>query len=314
MSLLFPRLIPILLLATLASAQQPPASAAPKSPPKSPASAATATTPAANALPAPTTKLPPEETVNAFLRQMFGYDSSVTWKIAEIKPSVVEGLAEVTVTVSGPQGQGSNKFYVASDGQHAVTGEIIPFGVKPFAADREKLQQGINGPARGPADSPVTIVEFSDLQCPHCKDAQPIIEKLLTDEPNARFVFQSFPLPSHNWAAKAAAYADCVGRASTDAFWKFVQKTYAVQAEITEANADEKLTAIANDSGVKGADIAACAAKPETAARVEHSVALGKSVDVTGTPSLFINGRKIGLGIPPEVLKSIVDFEAKQGK
>jgi protein-disulfide isomerase len=313
MSRLFPRLIPILLLATFASAQQPPVSAAPKSPSKSTAPAATAPTRAANA-PAPTTKLPSEETVNAFLRQMFGYDSSVTWKIAEIKPSVVEGLAEVTVTVSGPQGQGSNKFYVASDGQHAVTGEIIPFGARPFAADREKLQKGINGPARGPADSPVTIVEFSDLQCPHCKDAQPIIEKLLTDEPNAHFVFQSFPLPSHNWAAKAAAYADCVGRASNDAFWKFVQKTYAAQAEITETNADEKLTAIANDSGVKGADIAACAAKPETAARVEHSVALGKSVDVTGTPSLFINGRKIGLGIPPDILKSMVDFEAKQGK
>src|SRR5712691_1758628 len=303
-------LIQVLLLATLAGAQQPPASAPPTSSPKSKTPTAKDTTTAATA-----TKLPPEETVNAFLQQMFGYDSSVKWKVAEIKPSAVEGLAEVTVTVSGPQGQGSNKFYVASDGQHAVTGEIIPFGAKPFAADREKLQQGINGPARGPADSPVTIVEFSDAQCPHCKDAQPIIEKLLTEAPTARFVFQSFPLPSHNWAAKAAAYADCVGRASNDAFWKFVQKTYAAQAEITETNADEKLTAIANDSGVKGADIAACAAKPETAARVEQSVALGKSVDVTGTPALFVNGRKIGnLGIPPEVLKSIVEFEAEQAK
>jgi len=67
---------------------------------------------------------------------------------------------------------------------------------------------------------------------------------------------------------------------------------------------------------VKGADMAACAAKPDTAARIEHSLALGKSVDVTGTPALFINGRKIAAvnGIPYEVLKSLVEFAAKQPK
>jgi protein-disulfide isomerase len=65
---------------------------------------------------------------------------------------------------------------------------------------------------------------------------------------------------------------------------------------------------------VKGSDIAACAAKPETATRVEHSVALGKSVDVTGTPTLFINGRKVGnvTGLPYEVLKQLVEFAAKK--
>ena len=113
-------------------------------------------------------------------------------------------------------------------------------------------------------------------------------------EPTARFVFQNFPLEMHNWAAKGAAYADCVGRASNDAFWKFVSKTYETQSDITAENADEKLTAIADGAGVKGADIAACAAKPETKAHVDASIALGKSVDVTGTPTLFINGRKIG--------------------
>ncbi len=264
----------------------------------------------------PAVSLPSEETVNAFMQQMFGHEPALTWKIAEIKPSVAEGLAEVTVLVSSPQGQQSIKLYVTADGRHAMTGEMIPFGAKPFAAAREQLEKGINGPARGPADAAVTIVEFSDLQCPHCKEAQPIIEQLLSEEKNVRFVFQSFPLPSHNWAAKAAAYADCVGRASNDAFWTFVQLTYGAQAEITEANADEKLTGIADKARVKGADIAACAAKPETAARVQHSLALGKSVDVTGTPALFINGRKLATiaGVPVELLKKLVEFQAKQEK
>jgi protein-disulfide isomerase len=300
----FSSFLTILLLATLVTAQS-------KSPQSKPAQKSSS--PESNSTTKP--NLPSEETVNAFMQQMFGYDSSLTWKIADIKPSKAEGISEVTVTLSNPQGSQAVTLYITPDGKHALVGELMPFGPKPFAETRQALEKGINGPARGPANSLVTIVEFSDLQCPHCKQAQPIIEKLLTDSPNARFVFQNFPLPSHNWAAKAAAYDDCVGRTSNDAFWKFIQKTYDAQEQITESNADEKLTAIANDSGVKGADIAACAAKPETAARVEHSIALGKSVEVTGTPTIFINGSRVrNLGMPPETLKSMVDFEAKQGR
>ncbi|HMK21631.1 MAG TPA: thioredoxin domain-containing protein [Terriglobales bacterium] len=260
------------------------------------------------------TNLPSEETVNSFLQQTFGYDSSVTWKISSIKPSVAEGLTEVTVVLSNSKGQSATTFYVTPDGKHALAGDIMPFGAKPYAPAKEALLKGINGPAKGPANSSVTIVEFSDLQCPHCKDAQPVIEKLLAAEPNARFVFQNYPLPMHNWANKAAAYADCVGRTSNDAFWKFVQGTFDEQSNITESNVEDKLASIADGAGVKGADVAVCAAKPDTRARIEKSLALGQEVGVTGTPTLYINGRKIGsvVGIPEDVLKGLVEFAAKQ--
>jgi protein-disulfide isomerase len=258
--------------------------------------------------------LPSEETVNAFLQQTFGYDPTVTWKIASIKPSIAEGLAEVNVTLSNAQGQSGTTLYVTPDGKHALTGEIMPFGAKPYEPAKEALLKGVNGPTRGPEKASVTIVEFSDLQCPHCKDAQPVIDKLLTEQPNARFVFQNFPLPMHNWAAKAAYYADCVGRSSNDAFWKFVQGTFDQQSNLTESNADGKLTGIADASGMKGADIAACAAKPDTKSRVDKSIALGQTVGVTGTPTVYVNGRRIGnvVGVPPEVLKGLVEFAAKQ--
>ena len=120
----------------------------------------------------------------------------------------------------------------------------------------------------------------------------------------------------HNWAAKGAAYADCVGQASNEAFWKFVAKTYETQADITAENADEKLTALADGAGVKGADIAACATTPVAKAHVESSLGLGKAVNVTGTPTLFINGRSIGNLDPrmADVYKGLVDFAAKEGK
>jgi protein-disulfide isomerase len=258
------------------------------------------------------TTLPTEEIVNAFLQQTFGYNPQLSWKVQDIKPSAAEGLAEVDVVIVSPQGEQPNKFYVSADGEHAVVGDIIPFGAHPFAADFKKLKKGIDGPARGPVDAVVTLVEFSDLQCPHCKEAQPTIEKLLSEEKNVRLVFQNFPLPMHNWAAKAAAYADCVGRASNPAFWKFIQGTYDAQADITESNADDKLNAIADAAGVKSADIAVCAAKSETVGRVERSVELGRSLNVTSTPSLFINGRLVSVGsVPYDSLKNLVDFTAQ---
>lgn len=287
------------LLAMMASAQQKPAS--------SPAKAATSSKSLKDV------NLPSEETVNAFLQQMLGMNPSTTWKITDIKPSEAAGLAEVTVVISGPQGSQSNTFYVTEDGNHAITGQIMPFGSHPFDAARAKLAKEANGPSRGPANAPVTLVEFSDLQCPHCKEEQPNIDKLLTEDKNVRLIYQNFPLPAHDWAAKAAAYADCIGRTSNDAFWKFIESVYGAQADLTAANSDEKLNGFADAAGAKRADVAACAAKPETVGRVEHSVLLGKSLGVTGTPTLYINGRQVG-GVPYEALKSLVDFAAQPAK
>ena len=260
--------------------------------------------------------LPSETTVDSFMQQTFGYEAQVSWKISSIKPAPVPGLAQVDVIIANPQGQQLSRFYVSADGEHAMIGEIIPFGARPFDPAKKTLEKGMTGPSRGPKDAPVTIVEFGDLQCPACKAAQPAIEALIAAEPKARFVFQNFPLEMHNWAAKGAAYADCVGLASNGAFWKFIAKTYETQADITAENADEKLTALAEGAGVKGADIAACATTPVTKAHVEASVALGKSVNVTGTPTLFINGRSVGnvSQVPAEALKGLVDFAAKDGK
>lgn len=295
-----------LLLSGIAIAQTQPAH--PVAHPAKPAAKPATTSAAAEG----TTVLPTEDTVNSFLFQMFGYDPTVTWKVNEIRPSEVPGLAEVLVVITNPQGSNPNRLLVSADGKRAISGDILPFGAKPFDDARAKLEKGVNGPAKGPAKAPVTIVEFSDMQCPHCQKAAPTIEQLIALEPEAHFVFQNFPLPAHNWAEKAAGYVDCVGRASKDAVWKFIQKTFDEQANITESNVDEKLKAIATASGANADEIAACAAKPDTKARIDASVALGKSVGVSGTPALFINGRNVPGGAPVDLLKKIVDFQTSQ--
>src|SRR5260370_29793333 len=277
--------------------------------------------PAANsagkaAVSAPAINLPSEQTVDGFMQQTFGYDPQVSWKITSIRPAPVPGLVEVLVTLASPQGQQISRFYVTADGEHAVVGDIIPFAATPFAPARNLLAKGITRPWRGPKDAPVTIAEFGDLQCPACKAAQPALDGLVKAEPNARFVFQNYPLEMHNWAAKGAAYADCVGGASHDMFWQFIAKTYEQQADITAENADQKLAAIAEATGAKGADIAACAAMPATKARADASIALGKTADESGTPTLLINGGKICnvRQTPADLLQQLVELAGSAGK
>jgi protein-disulfide isomerase len=262
--------------------------------------------------------LPSEATFNAFLKHMFGWNQDLTWKVVEIKPSEAAGLSEATIVFNTPKGQQATRIYVTADQKHAFTGDLVPFGADPFAADRELLK-GVNGPSEGPRDAVITIVEFGDLECPACKAAQPNITKLMQEEPKARLVFQNFPLEQiHKWALTGAKYVECLGQANNDAVWKFIASVYDHQAEVKEQNVDQLLRGYVKDAGADPDAIAACVAKPETAKRVADSVALGEKLNLTSTPTFFLNGRRIlgfSSNIPYDTVKSMADFAiANAGK
>ena len=287
------------LVATVALSQTP---SAQKAAPAKPAASHAAAAPSKAAL--PTT-----EEVDTYLKRSFGYDPGISWQIIEIRDSGVAGIPEIIVSVN--KGEPFHLFFVAG-AQTAFVGQALPFGPNPYAPARAKLQAAA-GPSRGGENPPIQIVEFSDLECPHCKAAQPIVEKLITDFPTVRFTFQQFPLPAtmHPWAMKAAQYADCAGQMDKNAFWKYVDAIFENQGGIALATADDKLKELATANGLNAEKIAACAASPETDARVRKSMELGQSLDVNSTPTIFINGRTL-LGIstiPYDGLKSLVQFE-----
>ena len=264
-----------------------------------------------------TTELPSKATVESFLKHWFGYDPSISPEVADISPSPIPGMAQVLVSLGTGNDRKNMLLYITPDQHHAIVGEVLPFGADPFAAGRALIAQSNTGVARGPEKSQLTFVEFSDLECPVCKQAQPTIDKLLAEYPQARFVFQQFPLEQvHPWAFKAALYADCVGRESNTAFWKFVQSVYDDQLTIDPTNADTKLREKAAAAGAPADRTAACVTNPETGQRVRESLALGKALDVHGTPTLFINGRRINnvLGMPFELLKDVVIWAEKDAK
>jgi protein-disulfide isomerase len=253
--------------------------------------------------------LPTMEEVEASMKRSFGYDPGVSWQIYEIKESSIPGLAEILVSMNKQQ---PVHLFLAPGTQTAIAGQIIPFGPDPFAPARASLK-GAFGPSRGGQNPPIEIIEFSDLECPHCKVAQPVLAKLFADFPQVRFIFQQFPLPAslHPWALKAAQYADCAGQMDQDAFWKYVDSIFENQGGIALATADDKLKELATAAGLDAQKISTCAASPETDARIKKSQALGATLDVNETPTVFINGRRVpGIAnIPYDNLKQLVQFE-----
>jgi protein-disulfide isomerase len=250
--------------------------------------------------------LPTQEAVTQFVHKYLLPNNSIPIQSDIRKSDTLPGIAEVTVVA----GQNSGKIYVTTDGNWAFTGEVIPFGADPFAATRAALAKG-NGISKGPANAPVTIVEFSDLECPACKAAQPIVDQVLAQEPDVHFVFQNFPLEQiHPWSFRAAQYADCIGRANNAAFWKFVEATYADQPNINKDNVDQKLLDIAGSSGADKNAVKQCVDQPSTKANIWASQQLGKQVEVQGTPTVFINGRKVAnVRAGAESMKMLVDAE-----
>lgn len=252
---------------------------------------------------------PTKDEVDAAMKRTLGYDPSVTWTIYDIRSSAIPGIADVLLSIkNGPP----QHIYMSTETQYAIGGEMIPFGPNPFAPARAALQAA-DGPAQGSATPAILMVEFSDLECPHCKAAQPIVEKLATDFPQVRYIFQQFPLPAtmHPWAMKAAEFADCVGRLNPDAFWKYIDTVFDNQGSVAAATADDNLKGFATTVGLDAGKISTCAALPQTEARVKKSVDLGESLAVNQTPTLFVNGRRI-LGIadiPYDQLKALVQFE-----
>jgi len=253
--------------------------------------------------------LPTMEEVEASMKRSFGYDPGVTWQIYEIKESSIPGLAEILVSMNKQQ---PVHLFLVPGTQTAIAGQMIPFGPDPFAAARANLK-GAFGPSRGGQNPPIEIIEFSDLECPHCKVAQPVLAKLFADFPQLRFIFQQFPLPAsmHPWALKAAQYADCAGQMDKDAFWKYVDSIFENQGGIALATADDKLKELATGVGLDAQKISTCAASPETEARIKKSQALGATLEVNETPTVFINGRRVpGIAnIPYENLKQLMQFE-----
>jgi protein-disulfide isomerase len=264
-----------------------------------------------------TATAPSKDTVNAFLQASWGYDETRVWEIWAIQKTEVDGISRVVLLVgdkSGKQKIVPAQFFALPDGKHIFAGEdIMPFGANPFAEARAIALQRADGPYRGSASKDLEIVEFADFQCPHCKDAQPNMDKLAADFPKAHFVFQNFPLPMHPAAAIAAAYGICVTKqGGSNAFFTYAAALFDGQDGLASADgATLTLNSAVTKAGLDPVAIAACAKTPASVAAVEAMGKLAQDLKISQTPTLLINGRSVLATAPYDTIKQVILFQAK---
>jgi protein-disulfide isomerase len=179
--------------------------------------------------------------------------------------------------------------------RHQVTVMIEPFRLDLASSD---------DPALGPAGAPVTIVEFSDFQCPYCARARVTVKELTNRYPNrVRLIARDFPLPMHGLAAPMAEAAGCA--AEQGGYWPYADALFERYRTLQQ----EDLPVLAAELGLDPHAFRTCLDSGHQVEEVANDVQEGQIAGVTGTPTFFINGRMISGAQPIESFIEIVEEE-----
>ncbi len=256
--------------------------------------------------------------MEAYVRHLFVMDSHITVQVLDPKPSVdLPGFMDVVVHASmGVQAQ-DFKFFVSKDGSTILQGTAFDVNNNPFKPDLDKLKT--DGAANfGTQGAPVVIVEFSDFQCPFCKQEAAMLRANLpvAFPTQVHLYFKEFPLENlHPWAKAAAIDSRCVLKQSGTDYWDFHDWLFSHQTDITLENLKDKVMEWAKaKTGIDSAKLGQCIDSRATEAEVNRSQADGRALGVDQTPMLYVNGRKIPGQIEWPQLKSIIDFEIEYQK
>jgi protein-disulfide isomerase len=277
-------------------------------------SAASAQQPqAAAAAPVSAGQSPIQKTVEVYLRNLYAFGADTSVKVTAPKDIGIEGLQEVDVEVKVGENQQTGKVYVTKDGKFMFRGELSDLSKDPLAENRAQLQTK-DSPSLGPANAPVTLVEFSDFECPVCRSLHDALRGLLPNYPQVRVVFKDYPLEQiHPWARTAAIAGRCAYQQDPAAFWKMYDLIYDNQDIISAETAWGKMMDFAGQLGLNPDGFKACMASPEAGAAVNASRDNGIQLEVGSTPTIFVNGRRI-VGADSRLLEQYIKYELDQRK
>ncbi|MFL5264542.1 MAG: DsbA family protein, partial [Anaeromyxobacteraceae bacterium] len=167
-----------------------------------------------------------------------------------------------------------------------------------------RVQVAAEGPSKGANAAPVTIVEFSDFQCPFCSKAEETVDKVMkTYDGKVKLVFRDYPLPFHPNAQKAAEAAHCAG--AQDKYWEMHKVLFANQKALEPA----ALKGYAKELKLDQPKFDKCLDSGEMAKKVEANKEAGAKVGVSGTPAFFVNGVMLSGAQPFDEFKTLIDQE-----
>jgi protein-disulfide isomerase len=255
--------------------------------------------------PAPTDA---QKKVEEFLRYNFALGPDIKIAVGIPKELGNSGLSEVPIEVKSPEGSDSIKMYLTKDGRYLLRGELSDLNTDPLAENIAKIKLD-GAPVSGDPNAPITLIEFSDFECPVCRNLHDAIRGLLPKYPQVKVIFKDFPIDQlHPWARTAALAGRCAYQQGPKAFWKIYDLIYDNQEIISASNAYDKMLDYAGRTGLNADTFKSCMASSQAAAEVEANVTNGQLLEVRSTPTVFVNGRRL-VGADPHVLQQYIDFE-----
>jgi protein-disulfide isomerase len=264
------------------------------------------------AAPAPAVASPEQarllKSTEVFVRHFFGWGADVKVTLGPLGPSASADYFTVPVQiVLGGQTQ-TGEVFVSKDGKTLLRGEMYDMSVDPFADNRAKIH--IEGsPSKGPANARVTLVEFADFECPHCRELYEELKAVEARYPQVRVVYKDYPLTTiHPWAQTAALGGRCAFEQSPAAFWKVHDMIFDNQDILSPENVWNKLVDFATQASLNADSFKACLSSADAAKAVDANRAEAIALSVTSTPTVYINGRPL-VGGDVETLDRIIDFE-----
>jgi protein-disulfide isomerase len=255
--------------------------------------------------------------LETYVRHLWVIPSSMTVTVGEPKASELTGFQEVTVSLAQGQVSQDVLLYVSKDGGKILQGNVFDINFNPFKKDLDKIKT-VFQPSLGTPGATVVLVVFSDLQCPHCKqEAQMLRQSLIAAYPTqVRLYFKDFPLEQlHPWAKAAAIGGRCVFRQDPGAFWEYHDWVFGHQETITPENLKSIVSIWAKDrKDVDTLQLNRCMDTKDTEKEVDAEMAEGKALQIEGTPTMFVNGRRIPNSIQWPDLKATIDNEIEYQK
>ncbi len=250
-------------------------------------------------------------TLEQYVRHLMLLPNEVSIAVGDPKPSGLAGLKEVKVTgTMGPRSQ-TMTFFVSDDGKRIMQGTMYEIAQNPFKSTIDKLNTAFQ-PALGTPGAPVSLVVFSDFQCPHCREeAKSLRANLIKAFPKeVRLYFKDFPIEqSHPWAKTASIAGRCVYRQNMEAFWDFHDWAFENQEKLTVENFSAQLTTFATSKSLDSLALKTCVDSKATLEIVEKNQADGREVGVSATPTIYMNGRPLPGNVPWEQLQQLIKFE-----
>ena len=268
-------------------------------------------TPGLSAQSAPQSDL--QKKIEKYIRHIYAFGPEVKLVIPEPKDSEVAGLLVSNVELTSGESHDTAKMYISKDGKYLFRGDVADLSKDPIAEIRAKLDLK-NAPFVGSPAAPVTVVEFADFECPVCRQLHEQLRTLLPNYPQVKFYFKDFPIEQiHPWAKTAALAGRCGYSQNAKSFWKFYDGFYDAQDLISAANVWDKAVDYAGQAGLDQAAFKSCLASPDAAAAVAASVANAKSLEVSSTPTVFVNGRRV-VGADAGTIERLIQFELTEQK